>query len=216
MMNSSLILKAIPVMKEGDLSFNEFAIATGLGKKISIELIRFLARSEIGTIGSSVITFSPLDKMRATFLAIQMGTDVEDLSKILNWKDFEILATNILDASGYVAYHSLRLKKPRAEIDVVGIKDSIALLIDCKHWKRSSSSQLQRFALMQVKRTEAFVRANTDKIKFAIPAILTLHLESITFADDVPIIPIIKFRSFLNEMSGYLNEIRKISPTITK
>jgi hypothetical protein len=213
-MNPFLMLKAIPIINEGTLPFDEFAHATGLGKKISMELIRFLAKNEIGTFDSDSVKFDHMDKMHASMFAIHMGVDIENLSRILNWKDFEILATNVLDACGYIAYHGLRLKKPRAEIDVVGIKDGIALLIDCKHWKRSSPSELKKFALMQIDRAKGFVRANEGKIRFAIPAILTLHLESITFADDVPVIPVIKFRSFLNEMHGYLHEIKKISSPI--
>jgi hypothetical protein len=149
--------------------------------------------------------------MRTAMLAIKMGVDVEDLSKMLNWKDFELLATGILDANGYVAHHAFRLKKPMMEIDVVGIKDGMALLIDCKHWKRSSPSEMARFASMQIRRAEAFIRAGKGQIRFAVPVILTLHLESITFAGDVPVIPIIKLRSFLNEMQGYLNEIKVVS-----
>lgn len=210
-MNSSLMLKAIPVIKEGNLSFDEFALITGLGKNTSIELIGFLAKSEIGTVDSDSVKFNPLDKMRAAMLAIHMGVDIEDLSKMLNWKDFEMLATNILDTSGYVAYHGLRLKKPRAEIDVVGIKDAMALLLDCKHWKKNSPSALNKFALMQIDRAEAFVKANKWKVRFAVPAILTLHLESIIFTNDVPVIPITRFRSFLNELTGYLNEIKVVS-----
>lgn len=213
-MNPSLMLKVIPVIKEGKISFDEFGLATGLGEKTSMELVKFLAKNEIGNVDLKSVKFNQLDKMHAAILAIRMGADIEDLSKMLNWKDFEMLATNILDSCGYVAYHGLRLKKPRAEIDVAGIKDGMALLIDCKHWKRSSPSELSRFALMQVKRAKAFVVANKEEIRFAIPAILTLHLESITFADDVPVIPIIKFRSFLNEMYGYLDQIRKVAPSI--
>jgi len=209
-MNSSLILKAIPVINEGNLSLDEFALATGLGRKTSIELVKLLARNEIGYVDSDSINFNQLDKMRTAMLAIKLGIDVEALSKTLSWKDFELLAANILDASGYVAHHSLRLKKPRIEIDVAGIKDGMALLIDCKHWKRSSTSEMKRFASMQIKRAEAFVRAKEGQIRFAIPAILTLHLESITFADDVPVIPIIKFRSFLNDVHGYLSEIKVV------
>ena len=215
-MNSSLMLKAIPILGEGELSFDEFALTTGLGKKTSTELIRFLAERQIGIIDSDSVKYDPFAKMRAAILTIQMGADIEDLSNVLSWKDFEMLATDILGANGYATHHGMRLKKPRAEIDVVGIKDGMALLIDCKHWKRSSPSQLERFALMQVDRAEAFVKVSDAKIRFAIPAILTLHLESITLAYDVPIIPIIKFRSFLNEMSGYLNEIRKVSAIIRK
>jgi len=209
-MNSSLILRAIPVINEGSLSFDDFALAIGLGRKTSTELVRLLSRNEIGSVESDSVNFDQFDKIRTAMLAIRMGVDVEDLSKMLNWKDFELLAANILDASGYVAHHGFRLRKPRMEIDVVGIKDGIALLIDCKHWKRSSPSEMARFASMQVKRAEAFVRAS-KQVRFAIPAILTLHTESITFADNVPLIPVIKFRSFLNDVHGYINEIKVIS-----
>ena len=207
-MNSSLMLKAIASINEGNFSVEEFAVATGLGKSVVNDLIKFLVRNGIGSIYYDSIEFGPLDKIYATMLAIQMGTDIEDISKMLNWKDFEALATNLLHASGFVTHHGLRLKKPRMEIDVVGIKDGMALLIDCKHWKRNSQSALKKFALMQIDRAKAFVKANKWKNRFAVPAILTLHLESITFANDVPVIPIIKFGSFLNELTGYLNEIK--------
>ncbi len=210
-MNSSLILKAIPIINEGSLSFDDFALATGLGRRTSTELVRLLARNEIGYVDTDFISFDQLDKMRTAMLAIKMGADVEALSGMLSWKDFELLAATFLDASGYVAHHSLRLKKPRMEIDVVGIRDRMALLIDCKHWKRSSPSEMARFASMQIRRAEAFIRAGKGQIRFAVPAILTLHLESITFAGQVPVIPIIKLRSFLNEMQGYLNEIKVVS-----
>ncbi|MFQ5969750.1 MAG: hypothetical protein ACE5J2_04575 [Nitrososphaerales archaeon] len=209
-MNSSLMLKAIPVIKEGNISFDEFALITGVGKKTSMELIGFLTKSEIGIVDSQSVNFNALDKMRAAMLAIRMGVDIEDLSKILNWRDFEMLATNILDACGYVAYHGLRLKKPRTEIDVVGIKDVMALLLDCKHWKKSNPSALSKFALMQIDRAESFIEANKWNVRFAVPAILTLHLDSIIFANDVPVIPITKFRSFLNELAGHLNEIKVV------
>jgi hypothetical protein len=210
-MNSSLILRAIPVINEGSLSFDDFALATGLGRQASIELVRLLTRNEIGYVDSDFIRFGQLDRLRTAMLAIRMGADVEQLSGMLSWRDFELLATSILDASGYVAQHSFRLKKPRIEIDVVGVKDRIALLIDCKHWKRSSTSETKRFASLQIRRAEVFVRARKGEIELAVPVILTLHLESITFADNVPVVPIIKLRSFLNEMQGYLNEIKVVS-----
>ncbi len=210
-MNSSFILRAIPVINECSLSFDDFALATGLGRQTSIDLVRLLARNEIGYVDSGFISFGQSDKLRTAMLAIKMGADVEDLSKMLSWRDFELLATSILDASGYTTHHSFRLKKPRIEIDVVGIKDRVALLLDCKHWKRSSPSEMAKFCSMQIRRAEAFVRASKGETELAVPAILTLHLESITFADCVPVIPIIKLRSFLNEMQGYLNEIKVVS-----
>lgn len=208
-MNASLVLKAIPAIHEGSFSIDEFAIAAGLGKKIAVDLLRFLTGNEIGKMDSNQIEFGLSDKMQASILAMQIGTDPEDVSELLDWKDFEVLAANVLGASGYVTRHGFRLKRPRMEIDVVGIKDSMALLIDCKHWKRSSRSTLEKFASMQVQRAEVFL-ATDNNVRYAVPIILTLHSESTVFANNVPIVPITKFRSFLNEMSGYLDDIKVV------
>lgn len=208
-MNPSVVLKAIPAINKGNLSIDEFAIASGLGRNIAMDLVKFLVKNEIGCFDSNEIEFDLSDKMRATMLAIQMGADVEDVSQLLNWKDFELLARGVLDTNDYVTQHGFRLKKPRMEIDVVGINDDTALLIDCKHWKRSSPSALERFAMKQVERAKAFLSAN-NIVRYAVPIILTLHSETTIFANNVPVVPITKFRSFLNEIGGYLDDIKVI------
>ena len=208
-MNPSLMLKAIPAINEGNFSMDDFAIATGLGKNIAVDLVRFLTKNEVGKVNSTQIEFSSSDKILASLLAMQVGADVENVSELLDWRDFEVLAASVLDIDGYVTHHGFRLKRPRIEIDVVGIKDSMALLIDCKHWNRSNPSILERFASMQIQSAKAFLAANKN-IRYAIPIILTLHYEFTVLANNVPIVPIIKFRSFLNEILGYLDDVKVV------
>lgn len=204
-MNTALMMKTIPFIRKGRFPADEFSAETGLGKSIASDIIKFLAKNGIGRTDRE-IEFDESDKMRASILAIKMGADPEEISQLLEWKDFESLTVNILDANGYETYHGFRLKKPRMEIDVAAIKDNMALLIDCKHWKRASPSSLEKFASMQIDRAKAFL--NVNNIEYAIPIILTLHSESLEFADQVPIVPMMKFRSFLNELPGYMHEIR--------
>ncbi|MFQ5940415.1 MAG: hypothetical protein ACE5KA_01785 [Nitrososphaerales archaeon] len=206
-MKPSLLLKAIPAINRGSFSIDEFALTAGLGKRIATDLVRFLAINEIGEIHSTQIEFGPSDKIQASLLAMQMGADTEDVSQLLNWKYFEVLATSLLSGNGYITKHGFRLKRPRLEIDVVGIKDSMALLIDCKHWRRSSLSTLKKFASMQVQRAKAFLAVDNN-VGYAIPVILTLHSESTVFANNIPVVPITKFRSFLNDITGYFDDIK--------
>jgi len=214
-LNPSLVLKVIPAINGGRLSLDEFALATGLGNNVSNELLAFLARNGVGVLDPDHVDFEPLDRMRAAILAVRIGAGLEELSRVLDWKDFEVLAAKMLEASGYTTHHAFRLRKPRAEVDVIGIRDGLALLVDCKHWKRASPSELRRFASMQTERAQAFVGANkkigNEIVLKAVPAILTLHSESVDFADGVPVIPVTKFRSFLNEMPGYLDRMRLVS-----
>ncbi|MEM3084871.1 MAG: nuclease-related domain-containing protein [Nitrososphaerales archaeon] len=206
-MNTSLLLRAIPAISEGAMTLGEFAKASGLGRKVAMDVMRYLTKNEIGHMDHQNVTFDISDKINASLLALRMGADAEDVSLLLHWKDFELLATNVLDAAGYTTFHGFRLKKPRIEIDVVAIKEGTTLLVDCKHWKRSSPSVLEKFAEMQVNRAKAFLRAKSE-VRTAVPLILTLHSESTTLANGVPVVPITKFRSFLNELSGYLDDIR--------
>jgi hypothetical protein len=48
-------------------------------------------------------------------------------------------------------------------------------------------------------------------LSFAVPILLTLHYEKVQFIDKVPVVPINKFESFLEDFQGYLPEIHVIS-----
>ena len=74
------------------------------------------------------------------------------------------------------------------EIDVVGIKLGISILIDCKHWKRMTQSALNDIVSKQIERVKSYVE-KTESIS-AIPVIVTLHQEKVDFVKQVPIVPI--------------------------
>ena len=94
------------------------------------------------------------------------------------------------------------------EIDVVGIKSDVAILIDCKHWKRSSQAALEKAVKKQIERTKQYLVK--EKIRAALPAIVTLYQEQIKFIDKVPIIPIFQLGSFCEEFYGNLDEMNKL------
>ena len=94
------------------------------------------------------------------------------------------------------------------EIDVVGIHLGVAVLIDCKHWKRMTNSALEKIVQRQIDRVKHYV-TNTDEV-VAAPVIVTLYQEETKFVSKVPIVPIIHFSSFIDEFYGNLEEIRTI------
>ena len=69
--------------------------------------------------------------------------------------------------------HTIRnfiMKNPRREIDVIGIKMGVAMLIDCKHWKRTPVSALTD-AFKQKERTKQYVACTS--MCSCIPVIVT-------------------------------------------
>jgi len=164
--------------------------------------------SNYGPFDGDVITFNSGDKFRVSLFAISQGATIEEVSIHLDWKNFEGLTAEILQSKNFSIIKNLVLTKPRMEIDVVGINHGVALLIDCKHWKKLSTSSLNDIVRKQVERAKHYVSKTKGSI--AVPAIVTLYQEEIRFIDKVPIIPILQFSSFVDEFYGNLEEVKTI------
>jgi len=148
------------------------------------------------------------NKLKTALSAIKSGAPIEEASRDVDWKDFEGLVAEILESKNFEVIRNFRMRKPTMEIDVVGIHLGVAVLIDCKHWKRMTNSALEKIVLRQIDRVKHYV-ANSDDVVGA-PVIVTLYQEVTKFVSKVPIVPIIQFSSFIDEFYGNLEEIRTI------
>ena len=147
-------------------------------------------------------------KLKAAFTAITDGYPIEEVSECLDWRDFEGLVSQILLENGFQVEKNVILTKPRMEIDVIGIKLNVAILIDCKHWKQMSNSALIEIVKKQVIRVKRYASKLTGIM--VIPVIVTLHQEEIIFVSKVPIVPIMQLSSFLDELYGNLDQMKVI------
>ena len=141
-------------------------------------------------------------------MALSKGILVDDVAKHLDWKDFEGLAARILDDHNFATIRNLILTNPRMEIDIVGIRLGIAMLIDCKHWKKMSPSALRDIVEKQVERTKHYVAMTQGSV--AAPVIVTLYQDRVSFVDKVPIVPIHQLGDFLDEFFGNLENVETI------
>mgnify|MGYP002525034984 FL=1 len=121
------------------------------------------------------------NKLKTALSAIKSGAPIEEASRDVDWKDFEGLVAEILESKNFEVIRNFRMRKPTMEIDVVGIHLGVAVLIDCKHWKRMTNSALEKIVLRQIDRVKHYV-ANTDEV-VAAPVIVTLYQEETKFVD---------------------------------
>lgn len=190
------------------MSIKDFSVATETDEDTAKSILDSFLQNGIGVYEDHLVFFNETDKLKTCLLVIKMGAPLDEVSRSLDWKNFESLAAEILDASEFETTRNLILTKPRMQIDVVGIKSDVAILIDCKHWKRSSKSSLDKAVKMQIERTKRFLK--TEKIRAAIPAIVTLYQEETRFIDKVPIIPIFQLSAFCEEFYGNLDELNTL------
>ena len=207
-MNPKLVVKGINGIIEGGVSVTDFSVICELDEINAKELLYTLVQNGIGMLNDDVVDFDiPHDRLQTALFAINLAADLEDVSEYLNWKDFESLTGIILEEKDFEVTKNLILTKPRMEIDVIGKKMDIALLIDCKHWKNMSKSALDEIVKKQVERVKHFVSIENMS---ALPVIVTLHQETIQFIGNVPIVPIMKLSSFLDEFVGNLDSLKSI------
>ena len=207
-MNPKQVVKGINGILEGGVSVTDFSIVTELDEISAKELLYTLVQNGIGTWNNDLVDFDiPNDRLQTALFAIKLGADVESVSEYLTWQDFESITGLILEKKDFDVTKNLILTKPRMEIDVVGTKMDIALLIDCKHWKTMSKSALNEIVKKQVERVKRYV---SDENMSALPVIVTLHQEEIQFIENVPIVPIMKLSSFLDEFVGNLDSLASI------
>ena len=207
-MHHKLIIRGIRAIIPGGVSEHDFSVATQMDEFSAKELLQIFLQNGIGVSGENIVEFQNSDRIKASIFAIRNGATIEDVSEFLSWQNFEELVSRVLDENGFHIQKNLILTKPRMEIDVVGIKLGISILIDCKHWKRMTQSALNDIVEKQVERVKSYVQ-KTESTS-AIPVIVTLHQEKVNFVNQVPIVPIMELSSFLDEFYGNLDKMKTI------
>jgi Holliday junction resolvase-like predicted endonuclease len=167
-------------------------------------------------------------RLKLAVKAASLGADVERISSLLCWQEFEEITAFALKSNGYVVSTNVRFKNAarRWEIDVVGCKKPLVICIDCKHWQHAiAPSALRRIVDSQVERTQVLADSlpnialklectKWSNAKF-FPCILSLIPSSFKFYYDVPIVPILQLQDFLNQMPAYTESIKFFPKTFT-
>lgn len=192
----------------GGISVEDFTMITKTNVIDSQKILDWYVKTGIGTKQENQYYFEVGDKLKAALELIKNGAPLDEISIMLNWKDFEGLVAEILYSKNFAIIKNLILTKPRMEIDVIGIRLGIAMLIDCKHWKRYSNSTLSSAVKKQIARTKHYILKTPGAM--AVPVIVTLYHDKIDFIDKVPIVPIFQFSSFVDEFYGNLDQMKSI------
>jgi DNA-binding transcriptional MerR regulator len=192
----------------GGVSVRDFSAVTKINTNDSKIILDEFIKNDIGLKKDNFYYFEVSDKLKIAIALLEKGFPIDDISIALDWRDFEGLTAEILSSKDFAVIKNMMLTKPRMEIDVVGIKLGIAILIDCKHWKRYSTSSLTSAVKKQIERTKKYVEKTQGAI--AVPVIVTLYQDKVNFIENVPIVPIFQFSSFIDEFYGNIDQMKTI------
>ena len=192
----------------GGVSVKDFSVVTNMNETESKSILDEFIKSQIGTKQDNFYYFEDGDKLKIATSLLDKGFPIDEIAIALDWKDFEGLTAEILSSKNFAVMKNMILTKPRMEIDVVGIRLGVAMLIDCKHWKRYSVSSLSSVVKKQIERTRQYVTKTEGAV--AVPVIVTLYQDKVDFIENVPIVPIFQFSSFVDEFYGNIDQMKTI------
>lgn len=163
------------------------------------------------------------DLVGVSFLLIKLGVNPEKAVALLKWRGFEQLCERGLEIAGFHTKRNVRFRVEgrKHEIDVLAWDPDIILTLDCKMWSKGGSPKAYKIieaADNHYERSEALKQAielgkieglKTEEGKsFIVPCVITwLDFGVVLSRKGVPIVPLSKLPSFLNDIRSLLGEV---------
>jgi hypothetical protein len=217
----NLLISLLKFTKKGPVLIESVNRDAKIPMAVSLTLLKKLQNEGLIYLKADSVEVGSGDRLKLAVKAAFLGADVEQISNLLCWQEFEEIAAFALMNNGYSVHKNLRFThvRKRWEIDVVGCKKPNVICIDCKRWQKAiSPSALIRIVQLQSQRTLALadslpnVKLNLDctkwdKAKF-IPAVLSLIPSASKFCDKVPVVPVLQLQDFISQLPVYTEALR--------
>ncbi len=209
----NLLISLLKLTKKAPALLEDIKKDARLPSSVCLKFIEKLQNEELVYLKEDCVEIDSRSRLKIAIKAASLGADIQRISNLLHWQEFEEIAAEALKNNGYRVHNNLRFKHEghRYEIDVVGCRKPLVLCIDCKRWQRAiTPSALKRIITEQVQRTHALANALPNKKidiectrwgtgKF-VPAVLSLFPSAFKFYDHVPIVPVLQLQDFITQM----------------
>lgn len=217
----NLVISLLKLTKEGPVLVESVNKDAKVPSSVAWKLLDRLQNEGLLYLNAHTIEVDSNSRLKLAVKAASLGADVQHISDLLCWREFEEIAALALKNNGYIVQNNVRFKHAgrRWEIDVVGCKKPLVICIDCKHWQRAiASSALKRIVDLQAQRTQALADSlpnialrlectKWDKAKF-VPAVLSLIPSAFKFYEKVPVVPVLQLQDFISQLPAYTESLK--------
>jgi len=209
----NLLISLLKLTRNGSVLIENVKKDARIPSDVTLKLLQKLQEQELVYLKDNLVEADSCGRLKLAVRSVSLGGDVEQVSGLLCWQEFEEITAFALRNNGYVVAKNVRFKHAgrKWEIDVVGCKKPLVVCIDCKHYHHGMSpSVMQKIAEAQTQRAKALAEtllnvtvkldcASWDKAKF-VPVILSLLPSRAKFYDDVPIVPVLQLQDFVSQL----------------
>ena len=217
----NLVISLLKLSKGGTVLIESVNKEARIPSSVTLKLLDKFQNENLIYLKPNSIEVDSNNRLKLAVKAASLGADIEHISDLLCWQEFEEIAALALKTNGYAVKNNVRFKHEdkRWEIDVVGCKKPLVICIDCKHWQRAISlSALHKIVDLQNQRTLALADSlpnialklesvKWEKAKF-IPAVLSLIPSAYKFCQKVPVVPVLQLQDFICQLPAYTESLK--------
>jgi len=220
----NLLISLLKLTKESPVLVKDVKDDARLPSETTFGLLRKLQSEGLVNFDGELVEISTDNRLKLAARAASLCCDVERISNLLCWQEFEAIAVLALKNNGFSVSKNVRFTHAgrKWEIDAVGCKEPLVVCIDCKHWQRAiSPSMLGKVAGAQAERAKALAEVLPNvKVKLEctcwsraqfVPAILSLVQGGFKFYDDIPIVSVLQLQDFLYQLPAYMYSLKSYS-----
>lgn len=160
-------------------------------------------------------------RLKLALLALCGAATVYEISRYLDWREFETLSARVFEENEYKVFqnHRFTLRNQRNEIDIIAIKVPIAIAADAKHYSTTGRGSIKQAVAAQKRRAERLAqhiseglkcRFSEEGINKILPIIITWLEERFRIHDGCAIVPIFKLNRFLISLDLYKNQLYQV------
>ncbi len=217
------LLSVLKLTQEGPTTIRSISRDSHIPPQIVDETLQQFSHRGLLRMRDNKVEVSANQRLKIIICAIKLGGDFERVCRSVRWDEFENITAKTFSANNFTVERNFRFKQGgrRWEVDVIGFREPIIACVDCKHWRHGwGKSASVKAADAQLKRTEALgktlpAQGNLSltgwKEAILIPIILSLVPGPLKFYNNLPIVPILQLRNFLNELPICIEELKSFS-----
>ncbi len=221
MIERNLIISILKLTKNRVVLIEDVKKSSKLPSDELARLLEKLQNEELLILNPISVDVDSEKRLKLAVKAIALGADVEAVSNLLGWQEFESIAAEAFMQSGYTVVQNFRFKHVgrRWEIDVVGCRKPLVVCVDCKDFHHGlSPSAMRRIVEAQAERTRALadeLPALSKKLDCAswsgakfIPTVMVLMPSRVKYYEDVPIVSVLQLRDFLTSLPAEVESLK--------
>jgi Holliday junction resolvase-like predicted endonuclease len=217
----NLLISLLKLTKEGPSLIETVNKDARIPSSVCCQLLEKLQNEDLVYLKSDRIEVTSTSRLKLAIKAAYLGADIQNISHLLCWQEFEEITAIALKTNGYEVYNNVRFKhgSRRYEIDVVGCRKPSVVCIDCKRWQHViAPSALKEIVEEQAQRTHALADTLPNaklslectkwkKAKF-IPVVLSLIPGAYKFYYEVPVVSVLQLQDFISQLPLYVETLK--------